>query len=130
MGDIPKELKYSKEHEWAKVDGKIATVGITAFAQEQLGDVVYVELPKVGEKLKAGDTFGVVESTKAVSDLYSPLTGTIVEVNDPIADSPETVNTDPYGEAWLIKLELSDPAEFGNLLDAGAYESHVKSSSK
>ncbi len=130
MGDIPKELKYSKEHEWAKVDGKVATVGITAFAQEQLGDVVYVELPKVGEKLKAGDTFGVVESTKAVSDLYSPLTGTIVEVNDPIADSPETVNTDPYGEAWLIKLELSDPTEVGNLLDATAYESHVKSSSK
>lgn len=130
MGDIPKELKYSKEHEWVKVDGKVAIVGITAFAQEQLGDVVYVELPKVGDPVKAGDTFGVVESTKAVSDLYSPVTGTIVEVNDPIADSPETVNSDPYGEAWLIKVELSNPSEVDGLLDADGYQSHVTSSSK
>lgn len=130
MGDIPKELKYSKEHEWVKVDGKVAIVGITAFAQEQLGDVVYVELPKVGDPVKAGDTFGVVESTKAVSDLYSPVTGTIVEVNDPIADSPETVNSDPYGEAWLIKVELSNPSEVDGLLDADGYQAHVTSSSK
>ncbi|MFN7135222.1 MAG: glycine cleavage system protein GcvH [Myxococcales bacterium] len=127
MGEIPKNLKYSKEHEWAKVEGKVATIGVTAFAQEQLGDVVYVELPKVGEQLKAGDTFGVVESTKAVSDLYSPVSGTIVEVNDPVTDSPETVNTDPYGAAWLIKVEMSNPDEAGNLLDPDAYEQLCKS---
>jgi glycine cleavage system H protein len=128
MGDIPKDLKYTKEHEWARVEGKIAVVGITAFAQEQLGDVVYVELPKVGDSVNEGATFGVVESTKAVSDLYSPLTGTVVKVNDPVTDAPETLNTDPYGKGWLIHVELVNPAELEKLLDAAAYETHVMAS--
>src|ERR1700722_6877771 len=101
----PDDLKYTKEHEWMGLADKVATVGTTQLAQDQPGDVVYVELPKVGEKVKTGAPFGVVESTKAVSELFSPVDGTVVEVNQPLTDSPETINKDPYEEGWLIKIE-------------------------
>ena len=117
----PQDLKYTKEHEWMRLAGKIATVGITQFAQEQLGDVVYVELPKVGDKVKRGQPFGVVESTKAVSELFAPVDGTVTEVNQPLTDSPETLNTDPYQAGWLIRVEV-DGSAGADLMDAVAYE--------
>lgn len=122
MSETPNELKYAKSHEWARLeeDGTV-TVGITDFAQQQLGDVVYVELPKVGAKLSAMQPFGVVESVKAASDLYSPLTGTVVAVNAALADAPEVVNADPYGQGWMLVLEPGDAAELDALLTADAY---------
>ncbi len=125
----PKDLKYTKEHEWMRLDGtgKIATIGVTQFAQEQLGDVVYVELPKVGDTVKAGQSFGVVESTKAVSELFSPVNGTVIEINAPLSDAPETINKDPHGEAWLIKVEPTG-APGVDLMDAAAYEKLVADS--
>jgi glycine cleavage system H protein len=128
MSSVPANLKYTKDHEWARAEGKVATVGITAFACEQLGDIVYVELPKKGDKLKAGGNFGVVESTKAVSDLYSPVTGTVVEVNGALADGPELVNQEPYEKGWMIKVEFADAKELDVLMDAARYEEHVKAS--
>jgi glycine cleavage system H protein len=122
MANIPPDLKYTKEHEWAKIEGDRARVGITHFAQEQLGDVVFVELPKVGARVTAMKTFGVVESVKAVSDLYAPLTGEIVEINAELPKKPELVNQDPYGQGWMLVIKLSSPAEVGQLLDASAYE--------
>ena len=119
--DFPEDLRYTREHEWARKKGSSYVVGITDFAQSQLGDVVYVELPDVGDPVKKGESFGVVESTKAVSELFAPLSGKVVEVNDPLSDAPETVNDDPYGEGWLIRVRLSDPAEVEALLDAPAY---------
>ncbi len=124
----PNNLKYTKDHEWAKVDGKTAVVGITEFAVHALGDVVYVELPKVGDKVKAGAAFGAVESTKATSDLFSPASGKVVEVNTPVTDAPETLNQDPYGKGWLIKIEISDSKELDTLMDSKAYEAHAKAS--
>jgi glycine cleavage system H protein len=117
----PKELRYSKEHEWAKVEGNRVRVGITTFAADRLSDVVYVELPKVGSQVKYMEPFGVVESVKAVSDLYAPLSGTVVEVNSALTEKPEVINTDPYGAAWMIVLEPRDPGELDQLLDAPAY---------
>ena len=123
----PKDLQYTKDHEWLRQgDGKTVTVGITQFAQEALGDVVYVELPKVGEKVTKGKPFGVVESTKAVSEIFSPVDGTIVEVNSPLADSPETVNKDPYEEGWMIRVEIAGAPE--PLMDAAAYAQFIKDS--
>ena len=122
MANVPGELRYTKEHEWAKLEGDKARVGITAFAQEQLGDVVFVELPKVGAKVSGAKTFGVVESVKAVSDLYAPLSGEVVEVNGELTKKPETVNTDPYGQGWMIVVKLSNPAEADGLLSAEAYQ--------
>jgi len=122
MANIPPDLKYTKEHEWAKIEGDRARIGITHFAQEQLGDVVFVELPKVGARVTAMKTFGVVESVKAVSDLYAPLTGEIVEINAELPKKPELVNQDPYGQGWMLVIKLSSPAEVGQLLDASAYE--------
>jgi glycine cleavage system H protein len=122
MANIPPDLKYTKEHEWAKVESDRARVGITHFAQEQLGDVVFVELPKVGARVTALKTFGVVESVKAVSDLYAPLSGEIVETNAELPKKPELVNQDPYGQGWMLVIKLSSPAEVGQLLDAAAYE--------
>ncbi len=116
---IPKELKYAKSHEWAKIDGDTATVGITHFAQEQLGDLTYVELPKVGATVTAGAEMGSVESVKAASELYSPVSGTVTEVNAALEGAPEAVNQDPYGAGWMIKVKLSGGAE--GLLDADAY---------
>jgi glycine cleavage system H protein len=117
----PKELRYSKEHEWAKVEGKRVRVGITKFAADRLSDVVYVELPKVGSQVKFMEAFGVVESVKAVSDLYAPVSGTVVEINSALTEKPEVINTDPYGVAWMIVVEPRELGELDQLLDAGAY---------
>jgi len=123
MSENPRDLKYSKEHEWLRQEGNTGVVGITLFAQDQLGDVVFVELPEVGRVLKAGEQFGVVESVKTVSDLYSPANGKVVAVNEKLADKPEVVNSDPYGEGWMVKLEIEsvDPG----LMDAEAYDKHT-----
>lgn len=122
MSDIPSELKYTKDHEWVQDLGNgRARIGITDYAQESLGDVTFVELPPVGEQFAAGDTFGVVESVKAASDLYMPLAGEVVAINETLESTPEAVNESPYGEAWLIEIAVSDPSEFGALLDAAAY---------
>lgn len=119
--NIPGDLKYTREHEWARVQGTSVVVGVTQHAQEALGDVVYVELPKVGATVTEGKQFGVIESTKAVSELYSPLTGKVVKVNDGLSDNPSTVNTDPYGAGWIVEIEPSDPKQVDGLLDAAAY---------
>jgi len=125
MANIPADLRYTKEHEWAKVEGDKARVGITAFAQEQLGDVVFVELPKVGAKVTAMKTFGVVESVKAVSDLFAPLSGEVVEANTELTKKPETVNSDPYGQGWMIVIKLANPKEMDGLMSAADYEKLV-----
>ena len=122
MANVPAELKYTREHEWAKVEGVRARIGITAFAQEQLGDVVFVELPKVGAKVTAMKTFGVVESVKAVSDLFAPVTGEVVEVNAELPKQPELVNTDPYGKGWMLVIRMANPKDVDGLMSAGDYE--------
>lgn len=122
---IPSELKYTKEHEWLRVEGDVVVVGITDHAQAQLGDVVFVDLPAVGAKLKQGATFGTVESVKAVSDLYAPVSGEVIEVNALLASSPEKVNTEPYGAAWMLKVKVANAAELDALLDAKAYAALV-----
>jgi glycine cleavage system H protein len=124
--EIPKELRYSEEHEWAAVDDNIATIGITDYAQEQLGDIVYVELPETGTEVTKGDKFGVIESVKAVSDIYSPVTGTVVTVNTGLPNTPETVNEEPYGDGWMIRVEMSDPEELNDLMTAAEYEKFIK----
>ena len=121
MANVPTDLKYTREHEWAKQDGARVRVGITAYAQEQLGDVVFVELPKVGARVTATKTFGVVESVKAVSDLFAPLSGEVVEVNADLAKTPETVNADPYGQGWMLVVKIGDPKELDGLLSAQDY---------
>ncbi len=118
----PENLRYTKEHEWVEVSGAEATVGVTFFAQKELGDIVFVELPEVGRKLKAGEEFGTIESVKAVSELYSPLSGEVTAVNSDLADRPEMVNEDPYSKGWMLKLRLGDPSEADALLDASAYQ--------
>jgi glycine cleavage system H protein len=125
MSQIPADLKYSKEHEWVRVDGNRAYVGITHFAQDELGDIVFVELPDVGTDVKANETFGTVESVKTVSDLFAPVSGKVVEVNQQLADSPELVNNSPYDEGWMIVVEMSNPAELDDLLDASGYEAFI-----
>ena len=124
------DRKYTKEHEWIKVSGDSGTVGITDYAQHALGDVVFVELPKVGAKLAANQSLGTVESVKAVSEIYSPVSGEVIEVNGSLANSPETINQDPHGAAWLIKIRLSNPAELGGLMDAAAYQAYVAEKEK
>lgn len=121
----PKELRYSKEHEWAKVEGKRVRIGITKFAADKLSDVVYVELPHVGATVAFMQAFGVVESVKAVSDLYAPVSGTVVETNQGLAEKPEVINTDPYGQAWMIVVEPKDLKELDQLMDAAAYAAMV-----
>jgi glycine cleavage system H protein len=123
--EIPEGLKYSKEHEWVLVEGKSATIGITEYAQEELGDIVYVELPEVGEKVVKDDPFGAVESVKAVSDVYAPVSGAVLEVNDVLPDNPETINDDPYGDGWMIRVELSDMDDLKDLMDAEEYAEYV-----
>ncbi len=120
--EAPADLKYSKEHEWARVEADVVTVGITDFAQNQLGDVVYVELPKEGAQVKLMAPFGVVESVKTASDLFSPVSGEVIEVNSALADQPELVNASPYSEAWMIRVRMSNPADLDQLLSAGDYE--------
>ena len=122
MSKVPAELKYTREHEWAKVEGDRARIGITDFAQEQLGDVVFVELPKMGARVTAMQSFGVVESVKAVSDLFAPLSGEVVEVNGELAKKPETVNADPYGQGWMIVVKYADAKELDTLMSAAEYE--------
>ncbi|MDH5231345.1 MAG: glycine cleavage system protein GcvH [Gammaproteobacteria bacterium] len=121
MSDVPSNLKYSKSHEWIEVSDDIVTIGISDHAQDLLGDLVYVELPEVGNEINAGDACAVVESVKAASDVYTPLSGEIIEVNDALADNPELINQSPYGDGWIYKLRLSEVAELDDLLDADAY---------
>jgi glycine cleavage system H protein len=125
-GQYPTDLLYTKDHEWARVDGKTATVGVTRFAVEQLGDVTQVDLPKEGETVKQGEIFGSVESVKAVSDLFAPLSGKVVKVNSPLAESPEYVNEEPYDEGWMIQIDLSKVDELTALMDADAYQEFLK----
>jgi glycine cleavage system H protein len=127
--DYPQGLKYSREHEWVKVEGNFALVGITDHAQSELGDVVYVELPEVGSELEANSTFGVVESVKAVSDLFAPVTGTVTEVNQQLNDEPELVNSDPFEEGWMLRIEMSDTSEIDALLELDDYKAYIEEES-
>ena len=124
--NIPSNLKYSKDHEWVKVDGNIATIGITDFAQSELGDIVFVDIQTEGEDLAANEVFGAIEAVKTVADALMPVSGKVIEVNADLEGAPESVNTDPYGAGWMIKVEMSDPAELDNLLDATGYEAICK----
>ena len=124
--EYPEGLKFTKEHEWVLVEDQVAIVGITEYAEQELGDVVYVELPEVGEKIVKDDPFGAVESVKAVSDIYAPVSGTVVEVNDTLPDSPETINDDPYGDGWLIKVEMTDKDDLKDLMSAEEYAEYVE----
>jgi len=124
--EFPKDLKYTKEHEWVKVEGDSVIIGITDYAQDSLGDVVYVELPQEGGSVTKNEPFGVVESVKAVSDLYSPVSGNVVETNDAIIDSPEAINEDPYGDAWMIKVEMASTDDLSDLLTADEYQKFIE----
>jgi len=126
MANVPEDLHYSKDHEWVRVDGNIAIVGITDYAQDSLGDVVYVELPKAGEKFAANESFGSVESVKAVSEVFSPVSGEIAEINESLTDEPEKVNGDPYGDGWMIRVKMSAAGEVDSLLTAAEYEDFTK----
>jgi glycine cleavage system H protein len=126
----PTNYRYTKEHEWVSVQGDIATIGITDYAQHELGDVVFAEVPKVGAKIEAGKTFGTVESVKAVSDIYAPVSGEVTEANGVLQNTPEKINADPHGEGWLIKIKLSNPAEVSGLMDAAAYEAFIATQAK
>ena len=123
--NIPSELKYTKDHEWIKIDGDIATVGITDFAQSELGDIVYVDVDTLDDTVEQDEVFGTVEAVKTVSDLFMPLTGEVIEFNEALEDSPESVNKDPYGDGWMIKVKLSDTGQIDSLLDAEAYKELV-----
>lgn len=129
MANTPEDLSYTKDHEWVRVKENLATVGITDHAQHQLGDVVYVELPKVGDRFEASEPFGSVESVKAVSEVYMPLAGSVVEVNESLNDSPEQVNQDPYGEGWMIRIKMDNPSQVDALLTAIEYEDYIKQES-
>ena len=128
--EIPEHLRYSEEDEWARLEGNQVTTGITDYAQQQLGDIVFVELPEVGKVLELGEPFGVIESVKAVSDLYAPVGGEVVEVNEILAEQPETVNEDCYGEGWMIAIKVEDESVLANLLDAAAYAKNVNDRSE
>ncbi|EKD41207.1 MAG: Glycine cleavage system H protein [uncultured bacterium] len=123
--NVPQDLKFSKEHEWVKIDGKIAIIGVTDYAQEQLGDVVNVEFPPEGEEINKDEAFGVVESVKSVSDIFAPISGKVLEINEPLIDSPGIVNEDPYGEGWIVKIEITKPEEIKELMDAKAYQAYL-----
>jgi glycine cleavage system H protein len=125
--NFPENLRYTKDHEWIRIEGGEAVIGITDFAQRELGDIVYVEVETVGQELKAGEVFGTVEAVKTVSDLYLPLSGSITEVNPNLNAQPELVNTDPYGEGWMVRMKIADTAEADSLMSAGAYEELVGS---
>jgi len=128
--NIPSDLKYSREHEWIRVEGNLATIGITDYAQEELGDIVNVELPDEGDEIHKDEAFGAVESVKASSEVFSPVSGKIVEVNEPLQDAPEMINEDPYDEGWMVKVETSDSSELDELMDAAAYEQYIQEESK
>jgi glycine cleavage system H protein len=127
MSNIPENLRYSKDHEWVKVDGDTAAIGITDYAQHALGDVVYIDMPRVGDKLGTHEAFGSVESVKAVSEIFTPVAGEIVEVNEELNDTPEAVNSDPYGAAWMIKVRMDNPGETDAMLSAEEYEEYLSS---
>lgn len=127
--EIPEKFKFTENHEWVLVEDDVVTVGITNFAQESLGDIVFVELPGIGTKCEVGKTFSVVESVKAVSDIYAPVSGQVVEINEELPDVPEVINTSPYEDGWMIKIKLEDPAELEALMDAGAYQKFLASES-
>lgn len=124
--NIPKDLKYTKDHEWIKTDGDIATIGITEFAQNELGDIVFIEVETLDETLDREETFGTIEAVKTVSDLFMPVSGTITDFNEQLSDAPETVNKDPFGEGWIIKVKMSDPSELDDLLDADGYKALIE----
>jgi glycine cleavage system H protein len=126
MSDYPDDLRYTKEHEWARIEGNLITIGVTRFAVDQLGDVTQVDLPKEGEVIKKDEVFGTIESVKAVSDVYAPVSGKVTRVNSPLSDSPEYLSDEPYGEGWLIQVEASNPAELEQLMSAADYTSFVK----
>jgi glycine cleavage system H protein len=126
----PAGYRYTKEHEWVSVEGAAGTIGITDYAQAELGDVVFVELPKVGTQLKAGQSLGTVESVKAVSEIFSPVSGEVTETNAALSDSPERINSDPHGAAWLVKIRLADPKEVSGLMDSAAYQSYIAEKAK
>ena len=126
--ELPEDLKYTREHEWLSIEDEVATVGITDHAQEQLGEVVFVELPAAGDKVEKGEPFGVVESTKAVSDIYAPISGEVAEVNDDLPDSPELVNEDAYGDGWMVKIAIGDESELEDLMTADEYREYVEAS--
>jgi glycine cleavage system H protein len=126
----PSDYRYTKDHEWIKLDGQVGTIGITDYAQAELGDVVFVELPKAGTQVKVGQSFGTVESVKAVSEIFSPVSGEVVETNATLADSPEKINQDPHGAAWLVKVRLADPKEISGLIDAAAYQAYIAEKAK
>jgi len=130
MANVPENLHYSKDHEWVRVEGDTAVIGITDHAQEQLGDVVYVELPKAGESFAANESFGSVESVKAVSEIFTPLSGAVTDANASLNDEPEKVNQDPYGEGWMIKIKMNSPNEVDSLLTAAEYEDFTKAESE
>ena len=124
--NVPDDLRYTAEHEWARLDGNQLRIGITDYAQDALGDVVFVQLPEPGTTVEAGATFSEVESTKSVSDIYAPVAGTVVEVNNDLTDAPQRLNEDPYGDGWICVIEVTDPAVYGNLLDAEAYRALIE----
>lgn len=129
MSTYPEDFRYTKEHEWVKLEGGTGTIGITDHAQHELGDIVFVDLPKPGAKIQQGQTLGSVESVKAVSDIYSPVSGEVMEINEVLAEAPEKLNQDPHGEAWLVKIKVSAPREIDSLMDAGQYEEYIKAES-
>ncbi len=126
MVEIKSDLRYTKSHEWVKVDGDTITMGVSDFAQSELGDITYLELPEPGESVTQSEPLGVIESVKAASDIYSPVTGEIVEANDQVVDAPESVNSSPYDDAWLVKIKMSDPSQVDGLMDSAAYEKFVE----
>jgi glycine cleavage system H protein len=128
--NIPADLKYTKEHEWVRVEGKLATVGITDYAQDELGDIVNIELPSEGDEVHKDEPLGTVESVKASSEVFSPISGTVAEVNEPLMDAPETINEDPFDEGWMVRIEMNNPAELKELMDAAAYRAYVQEESK
>ncbi len=124
--NVPEQLRYSSDHEWISRDGDIVRVGITDYAQDALGDVVFVQVPSVGAAVDAGQSFGEVESTKSVSDVYAPVSGTVVQINDGLVDAPQSLNDDPYGDGWICTIQMSDPTQYDNLLDAAAYRQLIE----
>jgi glycine cleavage system H protein len=130
MANVPEDLHYSKDHEWVRVDGDQAIIGITDYAQDSLGDVVYVELPKAGDEFAANEPFGSVESVKAVSEVFTPIAGEVVKINESLADEPETVNSDPYGAGWMIRVKMRNPGAVDSLLTAAEYEDFTKAESE
>lgn len=126
MTMYPEQFRYTKEHEWVRLEGDTGTIGITDHAQHELGDIVFIDLPKIGARVEAGQTLGSVESVKAVSDIYSPLTGEVIEINEALAEAPEKLNADPHGEAWLAKMKIDDPAQVSALMSAADYQAYIQ----